>query len=194
MANFKKLFEPGDDPEKWPDTVKYKGKTIFLSDKFPVRNKETLIFSIESTKSNYPQGFCVRVFDGYLKTNGESMPRRKKATVLFWEDSEILNVKNIQIQVVTKQGYIFIKNIWEIDVFGYVGCRQKESGEIESGFIKYDESKKEACYYGGDQWLMDRGNGAAMYSEDIEDGKRYFCNDGDLDNDFDDIIFTVKRL
>jgi len=33
-----------------------------------------------------------------------------------------------------------------------------------------------------------------MYSEDIPNGKRYFCNDGVPDDDFDDIIFTVERL
>ena len=36
------------------------------------------------------------------------------------------------------------------------------------------------CYYG-----------AAMFTENIDHGKRYYCNDGNPDEDFDDIIFTI---
>lgn len=49
-------------------------------------------------------------------------------------------------------------------------------------------------------WMNKNGSieawtgGAAMYSEDIPNGKRYFCNDCDNDDDFNDIIFTVTRL
>ncbi len=43
--------------------------------------------------------------------------------------------------------------------------------------------------------VIDSGhNGAAMYSEDIPNGKRYYCNDGYPDDDFDDLIFTLERL
>lgn len=35
--------------------------------------------------------------------------------------------------------------------------------------------------------------GAAMYMEEIEGGRGSFCNDGDPNEDFDDIIFTVRR-
>ncbi len=36
--------------------------------------------------------------------------------------------------------------------------------------------------------------GAAMILEEIENGRRYRCNDGHPDEDFDDIVFTVKRV
>lgn len=43
--------------------------------------------------------------------------------------------------------------------------------------------------------VIDSGhNGAAMYSEDIPNGKRYYCNDGYPDDDFDDLIFTLERV
>ena len=35
--------------------------------------------------------------------------------------------------------------------------------------------------------------GAAMIVEEIENGRRYRCNDWEPDEDFDDIVFTVKR-
>lgn len=190
MVNFRKLFrEEGTKDHPYPRKIKYKDKTIFLSDKFPIRNKDTLIFSIENTNSKYPQGFCIGVYDGYLKVNGDPMPRRKHANILFWENSEVLDMKNLEIQVFTKQDHIFIKNLWEIDIYEETRCiNGKET------IVKFEEGKRVACFVGGDQWAMGKCNGAAMYSEDLPDGKRYFCNDGNEDDDFDDIIFTVRRI
>jgi len=37
-------------------------------------------------------------------------------------------------------------------------------------------------------------NGAAMIVEEIPHGRRYRCNDGYADDDFDDIIFRLERL
>lgn len=37
-------------------------------------------------------------------------------------------------------------------------------------------------------------NGAAMYFEPINNGKRYYCNDGHPDDDFDDIVFEITEL
>jgi len=37
-------------------------------------------------------------------------------------------------------------------------------------------------------------NGAALYFEEIPGGKRYFCNDGYPDDDFDDLIFTLTII
>ncbi len=39
-----------------------------------------------------------------------------------------------------------------------------------------------------------RHNGAAMIMDLIENGRRYICNDGRPDDDFDDIIFRIERL
>lgn len=37
-------------------------------------------------------------------------------------------------------------------------------------------------------------NGAAMIVEEIPGGRRYRCNDGYADDDFDDVIFRIERL
>jgi len=34
-------------------------------------------------------------------------------------------------------------------------------------------------------------NGGAMYYEEIPNGRRYYCNDGHFDDDFNDIIFEI---
>ena len=194
MANFKNMFRPNSDHNQWPRIVDYKSKKIFGFDRFPVKDKEILVFSIEQTNSPHVQGFAIGVFEGYLKTNRLKTNRKKFSEILFWEDSPSFDKKNIEIKVFTKGDHITICNIWELEVTGYWGTRLKEWGKgTEEGFFKYDKPKKEPCYYGNGEWLAGKGNGAAMYSEDIPNGKRYFCNDGDEDEDFEDIIFTVKR-
>jgi len=37
-------------------------------------------------------------------------------------------------------------------------------------------------------------NGAALYIEEIPNGKRYYCNDGSPDDDFDDLVFTIEKV
>ena len=37
-------------------------------------------------------------------------------------------------------------------------------------------------------------NGAAMIVELLPDGRRYLCNDGFADDDFDDIVFRLERV
>jgi hypothetical protein len=41
-----------------------------------------------------------------------------------------------------------------------------------------------------DAWL----NGGAMIVEDLPNGRRYRCNDGEPDDDFDDIVFRIERV
>lgn len=36
--------------------------------------------------------------------------------------------------------------------------------------------------------------GAAIYIEETGAGKRYYCNDGHLDDDFNDLIFTIEMI
>ena len=187
-VNFKALFKtiPG---EAFPKKRTYKGKTIFLADKFPVKNKEKLIFTIEQTNSRYPQGFCIRLSKGYFTLNGDPTKYKSPTNFLSSEDCEI--------QVFTKEGHIFIGNFWEETVFEehQNGHFQKEDGTFShSRVVEYPEGKVEECYINSVRWNQGLCNGSAMYSEDIPNGKRYFCNDGVEDDDFDDIIFTVTRV
>jgi hypothetical protein len=69
-----------------------------------------------------------------------------------------------KIKVFTKKDYVWVKNIWEST--NHMGRKSIDSGH----------------------------NGAAMIVEEIENGRRYRCNDGTPDDDFDDIIFTVQKL
>jgi hypothetical protein len=50
------------------------------------------------------------------------------------------------------------------------------------------------CWDTGDGVTQSWHNGAAMMIDDMPNGKRYRCNDGHPDDDFDDIIFTLEWL
>lgn len=39
-----------------------------------------------------------------------------------------------------------------------------------------------------------RFGGAAMIVEEIENGRRYRCNDGHPDENFDDVVFTIQKV
>jgi hypothetical protein len=46
----------------------------------------------------------------------------------------------------------------------------------------------------GDGTIHSWHNGAAMVVEELPNGRRYRCNDGEPDDDFDDLIFRIERL
>ena len=71
--------------------------------------------------------------------------------------------KSLELKVFTKQDYVFVQNIWES--ISLTGNRCVDYGHF----------------------------GAAMIIEEIENGRRYRCNDWEPDEDFDDIIFTVQK-
>ena len=175
MVKFKELFEKST---VFPQAIDYKDRHIFVADKFPVSNKDTLVISIEKTNSKYVQGVGIDTY-GYCKVSGETHRKGKHVNMLFWEDSTILDPKHFEIQVFTKDPHVFIRNIWE--------------AEASPPYV-FKEGEKKTCYVGTSFYDSDRWQGAAMYSEEIEGGRRYFCSDGDGNDSFDNIIFTVQRL
>ncbi|MCB1108114.1 MAG: hypothetical protein KDK44_00475 [Chlamydiia bacterium] len=69
--------------------------------------------------------------------------------------------KKFELVIYSRQNYVWIQNFWEA------------KNDMGTAFL-------------------DRAhNGAAMIVEEIENGRRYRCNDITPDDDFDDIIFTV---
>ena len=90
----------------------------------------------------------------------------KGMRMLFWADT---SAKHIRLKVFTKKGFVRIDNVWEQTNY------YSANGTLSSKSVEY--------------WCR----GAAMIVEEIENGRRYRCNDGTPDEDFDDIIFTITR-
>ncbi len=136
--------------------INYKGKTLYLVDKFPVADDDTIIIIFEKTNSNWKQGVSIDI-TGKCEYMGKLFEKGKGVNMIFWEDT---SPKQTELRIFTKKGFVWIKNIWDTG-----------NGTVES-------------WHGG----------AAMIVEEIENGRRYRCNDGHPDEDFDDIIFTIQRV
>lgn len=158
MPSFEELFTEAKQP-----VIHYKGKTLYWADRFPVSNGEKLKISIETTNSEYIQGVSIDV-TGSCEVQGKIWKKGKGVKMIFWEDGELIDPKNIEITVFTKLGYVWVQNIWE--------CSDHRG-------VKYTD-------YGH--------HGAAMLIEEIENGRRYYCNDGHPDENFDDIVFTIQKI
>ena len=72
--------------------------------------------------------------------------------------------KQIRLRVFTKKDFVWVENIWE--QISHTGMKSVDYGRY----------------------------GSAMIIEEIEDGRRYYCNDWHPDDNFDDIVFTIQRL
>jgi len=86
-------------------------------------------------------------------------------------------------------------------VFEYVSLppeeRKTKKSKLPFSFkVKYRNKKGFLTFYnmclfhGRQEWWH---GGAGMIVENIENGKRYHCNYFELNDDFDDIIFTVTK-
>ena len=145
--------------------IKYKNLELKLADKFPVKSGDKLLLSIESTDSETFQGISIEIA-GHCEMNGEILKKGKRIIMVFLEKSNFKNYnpKHIELTVYTKTGFVWVQNIWETEE--RMGNRYFASGHT----------------------------GAAMIVEEIKNGRRYRCNDWHPDENFDDIIFTVKNL
>jgi hypothetical protein len=170
MVSFEKLFF-----ESKAQPIQYNGATLYLADRFPVSNGDTLVICIESTNSPRIQGVSVNI-EGSCEIMGEIHKKGKMVKPIFWEDSEKVDPKHIEIKVFTKKGYIFIQNICEVE---YSYLVRDESGML----VEVRKKRMDASH-----------NGAAMIVEEIEGGRRYLCSDTNSSEKpfpFNDIVFTV---
>lgn len=174
LDTYRKVYMPDFSPffiKSKGQPIDYQGKTLVLADKFPVKNGEVLIASIEKTNASKRQGFSIDI-TGYCEMNGKVCKKGKGVMMLFWENTM---PKQVEIKIFTKQDFVWVQNIWEDESIFLLSTPTGEPLEQKSKLVNY------------------RVNGAAMIVEEIENGRRYRCNDGDPDEDFDDIIFTVVR-
>jgi hypothetical protein len=173
MQNFGKLFI-----ESKGEPIEYNGTKLHLADKFPVSNGDKLLICIESTNSNHPQGVSVDI-EGSCEIQGKLEKKGKWIRPLFWEDTEILDPKHMELTVFTKKDFVWIQNICETE-YSYLISD-------ETGAPLEVHKKKTDSGHGG----------AAMIIEEIENGRRYRCSDISLaerKDPFSDIVFTVQRM
>lgn len=166
MTDFSKLFIKSKG-----HPIEYKGKTVVLFDKFPVKDGDTLIIKIEKSTSDCRQGLSIDI-TGHCELNGKTIKEGKGVNMLFWSDTA---PDPVILQIFTKQNFVWVENIWE-KVNSY------SVTDSEGNLIKKQFTSIESRYYG-----------AAMIVEEIKNGRRYRCNDWHPDENFEDIIFTICK-
>ena len=153
--------------------IKYNGDIIVLNDEFPVNDGDELIICIEETNSQWVQGIVVDV-TGECEVNGTHHKQGKGMRVLFWEDTEVLDPKHMEIKIFTKKSYVKIYNMWETKELIFKDKNDNPHSKMLAG-------------------PADRNNNASMIVEEIENGRRYRCSDGPPPINFNNIIFTITK-
>lgn len=167
MPDFSELFEKAN----W-QPIEYKGNTVIRLDKFPVKNGDFLAITIERARNERREGLCIDI-TGYCELDGQEYKRGKGVRMLFWSDT---SPRLIRLKVITKQDFVWVENIWE-QVNSYIaGTKDGVPVTRQTPSVEYGH-----------------GN-AAMIVEEIEGGRRYKCQDGRSEDNFDDIIFTVQKV
>jgi hypothetical protein len=156
--------------------VLFNGVEIKRIDRFPVKNGDVLVCSIEEAvkKEKCLQGFCVDV-TGYAEVDGEKFKKGKGLRLLYWDG---YCPKEVHIKVFTKLDNVVVYNVCELDVT-YL------ANDIDGSPLTRRSKTL-------DYWH----NGAAMIVEEIEGGRRYRCSDTssvEKPFPFNDIVFTVKK-
>ena len=167
MYNFGKLFKESKD-----NFIIYEGKKLVMSDRFPVKNGDVVFVNIEKTNSNLRQGATIDI-TGWCEINGEKFKQGKGVRMQFWEDTWN---KTYPIKIFTKRDYVVVYNICEAKSFYSTFDKQETPLMKSSTTLEY--------------WH----NGCAMIVEEIENGRRYRCSDVMPDGNFENIVFTIKKI
>lgn len=144
--------------------ILYKGKQLLMGDFIPFEDRDSFLITFEKTNSEWKQGIG-------LDVNGDFEINKIKygCKIVLWEDNY-------------PQGVIITI------------CKEK----TDKRSLK--RQKLTNAFYIKNIWDMGEGrtsfwiNGAAMISEEIPNGRRYYCNDGHPDENFEDIIFTIQKI
>lgn len=94
--------------------------------------------------------------------------RRKRGEILIEGENFTKPVLVWQDSAPVSFDFVIIKPITQLEIYN--------TWDTGNGFVHY-------CHYG-----------AAMRIEQIENGRRYFCNDGHPDDKLDDLIFRIERV
>ncbi len=140
--------------------------------------------------------------DEFMKSKGKPIEHNNK--IIFMIDNFKLPEKNCKI----KFDIISTNSEWKQGFELTTKGNMKVNNEIikngtriwvhtapKSSIIEVDSKDKNIIVTNiwdhGDGITQKWHNGGALYFEEIENGKRYYCNDGHQNDDFNDLIFEI---
>jgi hypothetical protein len=144
--------------------IVYKGKTLSLFDIFPIQLKEKLRLVFESINSDWRQGVEISVVNKKGNRGWLIINGKRRTSVVLMQDE---TPPVIEFLARAKDGKLYVNNAW------------------------IDPPRPWAA---GIYFIGGRISGSAMIVEELPNGRRYRCNDGERDEDFDDIVFRIERV
>lgn len=170
MPSFQAMFE-----ESKGQPVAYQGHTLVLGDFCPTQGATRFRLVVESCKATRRQGVALD-----LVHRGQNGKWRRGASPTH--DGEFV----VNGQVCSGRKGIFF---WQEDVPGSVEFEVRGDPDGVDVFNVWEGQN-----HLGKRFMDSRRHGAAMMVEELPNGRRYRCNDGEPDEDFDDIVFRLERV
>jgi len=166
MPSFQHMFTESEGrPIKW------QGKTLVCGDFLPTRGATTFRLVIESCNGTWRQGVAMdlahQTCDGTWHRGAD-----EHSNGSFVVNGRAHDGKN---------GIFF----WQDDIVDAIEFEVVGNPSAIDLFNVWDT---------GNGVMDSRHNGAAMIVEELPNGRRYRCNDGYADEDFDDIIFRIEAI
>ncbi len=208
MPEFQSMFE-----ESTGQPLVYKGNTVVMSDFFPTEGASRFRLVIETCNGNPTRWDSAsawspdrwrenRTPEGLFRTSVDGLaPWRNLEPPGRWR-------QGVSVRLMYKDR----KGQWRRGAgdgnVGHIviGGRAASGPDGVAFWQAKDWDEVEFAVLGGAPFinvynLWDCGNGvihswmngAAMIVEEIPNGRRYRCNDGEADEDFDDIVFRLER-
>jgi len=148
------------------NTIEYKGKTVTSLYRIRERGEYELHFTFVSAKKEIPQAICLVMsypFDGSIFVNGKEFKVPKKRFPRLFFWSDTWSKEN-DVKLTIRDEDICICN---------ASLHQEN-----------DDGSRVGTYWEGY---------CALYMEKLSENKiRFYCNDHEEDDDFDDLIFDME--
>lgn len=159
--------------------IQWQGKSLHLHDYFPTLGATKYRLTMESCHAARRQGLILKLLHQDAKgrwqrgackgTDGQLTLNGQSISgregTVIWHDTAPATV---DFEIAGGATFICVYNVWE------------SNSHMPGATVRP---------------LVDSGhNGAAMIVEEIPNGRRYRCNDGEPDDDFDDIVFRLERV
>jgi hypothetical protein len=194
--------------------ISYEGNTLVMSDFFPTRGMTKFRLVIESCNGKpveqdppstwAPDRGCEhRTAEGFFRTSVDGLaPWRNVEPSGKWRQGVLVRLVFADRKGQWKKG-AGPKEPGKLSVHGKVA--NGRDGVVfwqstEWNIVEFEVAGGARTLHIYNVWDCGNGvveaghNGAAMIVEEIPDGRRYRCNDGFADDDFDDLVFRLERV
>lgn len=161
--------------------IQWEGKTLYLHDYFPTGGATRCRLTLESCSSTWRQGVMMAL------VHKDSKARWQPGAATGVSGHFVVNGQNID----GSNGI----TIWQDEAPSIVEFEITGGPSIICVYNAWQSTTRAAIPGTTGRPIIDSGhNGAAIIVEELAHGRRYRCNDGKPNDDFDDIIFRLERI